>query len=167
MSDPAPTTVATMPGQRIGSLALVWFGGAALLFLVGLTVVGVGFRYVLGNPIFGIEDIAKMTLAIVTASGVALAALSRAHIAVDLFVSLFPPGIRRAVSIIVGTVGMAVCLYTAYALINKGTCGHPCGQFTPNLSITHVPFYLVLGGAFLIYAGVLAYDAVQSLLGRS
>ncbi len=42
-----------------------------MVFLVGLTVVSVFWRYLLNDPIFGITDLSRMSLAVIVAGALA------------------------------------------------------------------------------------------------
>ena len=53
---------------------------------------------------------------------------------------------------------------TAYALVRKGACGVHCGDFTANLALPHLPFYMVLATAMAVYAAVLAAELVIGLI---
>ncbi|HSM19215.1 MAG TPA: TRAP transporter small permease subunit, partial [Hyphomicrobiales bacterium] len=64
--------------------ALVLVGQLALVGLVGLTVVGVVFRYGLNDPIFGLNDVSRMTLLVAVACSLAYGGRQGAHVAVDL-----------------------------------------------------------------------------------
>ncbi len=143
---------------QLGNRILVGLGTIFLLWLVGLTIVGVGARYLFGNPIFGLEDLAKLTLAGVVSTGLALAAISRTHIAVDMFVTKLPELHRKWISLFVSAAGIAMSVIAVYALLLKSSCGRACGEFTANLSLPHAPVYWTLAAAFCLYAVVLVVD---------
>ena len=53
-------------------------GAAAVLLLVGLTVTAVVFRYVLNDPIFGIDDLSQVGLSLAVAGSIAYGRRARA-----------------------------------------------------------------------------------------
>ncbi|SLN70887.1 Tripartite ATP-independent periplasmic transporters, DctQ component [Roseivivax jejudonensis] len=137
---------------------LGWVGAAALAVLGTTTVIGVVARYLFGAPIFGLEDVASVTLAVVVASGVAVAAHSQAHVAVDLLVGTLPDRAARAIALPVTLLGAGVCTFASWALIDKAACGRACGEFTSNLAISHLPFYWAFALAFAYYAATLLVE---------
>ncbi len=50
--------------DRLSSVLAV-VGGAMTVFLVVLTVIAVFFRYVLNNPIFGVDDLSQVALSVI------------------------------------------------------------------------------------------------------
>jgi TRAP-type C4-dicarboxylate transport system permease small subunit len=76
--------------QKIRSLAAVFMGVMALL-----VIVQVFFRYVLGNPLTGSQELAVFSMVWVVMLGATIAFRNRSHIAVNLVVDLFPSGVQR------------------------------------------------------------------------
>jgi len=131
-------------------------GGVALVVLMAVTVVSVFWRYVLNDPIFGIEDISTMTLTIVVACGVAYGAIHGAHISVNVLSMVAGRRATRVTDLLVRGLGAFIVGYAAWGLVEKGSCGLPCGAITSNLGIGHPPFYMVLALAMGSYAVLLA-----------
>ena len=154
--------------QRVEALlrrlraALAVTGGAALAVLLGFTVAAVFRRYVLNDPIFGDEDVAAMTLAVVVAMAVAYAAYGGSHVCVNVIGRLAGRRTTRVTDAAARVLGLAAIVVTVYALFAKGSCGLPCGAATANLSIPHAPFYYTLGAALAACGALLA---VHLLLG--
>lgn len=133
-----------------GALAVV--GGVAIFILMAITVVEVFSRYILNDPIFGIEDVSSMTLTIVVAGAVAFGAHHRAHVSVNVIKMVAGRTVTRITDVIARALGAAMVGVAAYALWDKGGCGLPCGSITNNLGIVHTPFYYVLAVAMASYA---------------
>ena len=151
--------------RKLASAIVAGVGALALTALIVITMTGVTWRYVLRDPIFGIEDLASLSLAVVVAAGVALAALDRAHIAVDLFSIWLDRGpIGRVLTALAAGMTCAICLVAIFAVHLKAACGVPCGEFTSNLSIAHAPFYYGFALAFAIFALTAARAALMALL---
>ncbi|MFV2002800.1 MAG: TRAP transporter small permease, partial [Paracoccaceae bacterium] len=130
--------------------------------LMLITMVGVFWRYVLNDPIFGIEDVSTMTLTVVVAASVAYGAHHRSHVSVNIITMIAGRNFTRISDLIVRILGVAMLGVASYALFFKGACGLPCGALTNNLSIVHTPFYYVLGVALGSYAALML---VQLMIG--
>lgn len=138
-------------------------GGLALLLLMTVTVISVFWRYALRDPIFGIEDISVVSLAVFVAAGVAYGAVHGAHISVHLIANIFGRKTTRFTDVIARSLGVAICGYATWGLIKKGGCGLPCGAITQNLNILHTPFYYALAAAMALYTAVLLQRLVVGL----
>jgi TRAP-type C4-dicarboxylate transport system permease small subunit len=143
------------------ALALAVLGAAGILVLMAITLVAVGWRYVLNDPIFGIGDLSVMTLTLVAGSAVAYGATQDAHVSVNVIkwfagraVTRWTDGVMRAL-----TVGIAAL--AAYSLFDSA-CGMEKACITGNLSIEHRPFYYFLGVCMAVYA---LHVLVQLLIG--
>lgn len=142
-------------------------GALGIVTLMAITVVGVVWRYVLNDPIFGLQDLSSMTAAVVAASAVVVGAVSNAHITVNIMPKHFGRKVRRITDIVARGLGAGVLILAASSLIKKGGCGLACGNITSNLGIPHGPFYYGLATALgfiaiyliiQIYAGVLNWQ---------
>lgn len=164
----APTRATTSSPVKVQSaldrLASLFLGAGAIgvTFLMLLTVVGVFWRYILRDPIFGVQDVSSMTAAVVAACAVAYGATQNSHITVNIMPKLFGRGVRRYTDVFARGAGAVVLAVSAKALVKKGTCGLPCGNVTGNLSLPHGPFYYVLAAALGFFA---MYLFVQLLVG--
>ena len=68
--------------KAAGALAVL--GAAAVVLLVVLTVVAVVFRYLLDDPIFGIDDLSQVGLSLAVAGSIAYGGRIGAHVHVDV-----------------------------------------------------------------------------------
>ena len=150
--------------ERLGQLAglLAFVASFALVALVVVTIISVFWRYVLRDPIFGIEDLSTMLLAVVVAGAIAAGGLRGSHINVDLISFIASKRFTRFSDALVQFLGAAISGFAAYALLVKGSCGTACGNFTPNLEIIHQPFYYLLALAIGVYSIMLT---VQFIIG--
>lgn len=135
-------------------------GCAALFVLTATTITGVVARYVFERPIFGIEDVATLSLAVLVASAIAIAAEQGTHMRIDVVPARLDDSLGRAANVIAGVVGLAACSVASLALIRKSECGRACGEVSSNLGIPHLPFYWGFALAFAFYALVLLLDLV-------
>ncbi len=134
-------------GLRIIARLFAVLGGFALFALAAVTIVSVFFRYILRDPIFGIEDISTMTMTLVVAASIIWAALNNGHVSVNVLPMVLGRRASRVTDLAGRLVSFAILAVAAYALADKGSCGLPCGAITSNLSIPHPPFYFVLSAA--------------------
>lgn len=146
------------------SRVLAVVGGVTTVALVVLTVVAVFFRYVLNNPIFGIDDLSQVALSVVVAGSIAYGARAGAHVHVDILGMVGGRKVTRYTDVFVRAVGAVIVGLTAYGLVDQGLCGMRCGNFTPNLTIPHLPFYMLLAAAMAIYAAILVAELIIGLI---
>ncbi|HIF11107.1 MAG TPA: TRAP transporter small permease [Sneathiellales bacterium] len=145
------------------STILAVVGGVAIVFLVGLTVVGVFFRYVLNDPIFGMDDLATLTLSVIVAGSMAYGARAGSHVYVDILGMVGGRRVTRYTDIFARGLGAVVVGLSAYALVKQGSCGIRCGNFTPNLAIEHRPFYMLLAVSMGLYSVILVLEMIVGL----
>jgi TRAP-type C4-dicarboxylate transport system permease small subunit len=153
-----PAALLDLPINALGGL-----GAVATVLLVGITFVTVIWRYVLGQPIYGIDDIAKMTLVATVACSLAYGARRHAHVKVDILDKVGGRNVTRFTDIFARLIGIATLAFTAKAVAVKGSCGLLCGNATADLTIPHMPFYMLLAAGFSLYALVLVLELVAGL----
>ncbi len=163
-----------MIGRSAAETGLAWLdrcatvlavvGAVAIVLLVALTVTAVVFRYLLNDPIFGIDDLSQVGLSLAVAGSIAYGGRVGAHVHVDVLSMVGGRRVTRWADILVRAIGAFVVGLTAYALVEQGLCGTRCGHFTPNLAIPHLPFYMILAGAMAVYALVLVLELVIGLV---
>ena len=136
-------------GRMAGLLAFV--ASLAVVALMGITVVAVIWRYILNDPIFGIEDLSIVTLTLVAAGAVALGARQGAHVSVNVIKYFAGRSVTRITDAIMRILAVGITGLAAYALTTKA-CGLERGCITENLSIAPRAFYYVLAAAFVVIA---------------
>ena len=137
-------------------------GGIALVALLGVTVAEVFWRYVLNNSLLWAEDVSTMALSVVVAAAVAYGTREGSHVCVNLIARVARRRVTRFTDTLARLLGVAVTATAAYALFVHGSCGASCGAVTSSVSISHTPFYYVLGASLAAYGLLLAS---QLLLG--
>ena len=145
--------------------ALFFFvGSLATIALVAMTVVAVFFRYFLNDPIFGMDDLTIMTLSLAVAAAIVYGGKSGSHVHVDILSLLGGKKVTRYTDIVVKLLSIGIVAIAAYGLFKQGSCGTPCGYFTPNLTIPYMPFYFFLGTAMVVYALILILELLNGLV---
>lgn len=157
-----------LSGRAVGAVdrAARWYavlGGVAVIALVAITAVAVFFRYVVNDPIFGIDDISTMLLSVIVAGSIAYGGRVGAHVHVDVLDMVGGRRVTRLTDVLVRVFGIVVVGLTAFALIDQSLCGARCGYFTPNLAIPHLPLYWLIAAAMGTYAAVLFLELVIGL----
>lgn len=138
-------------------------GGVALVVLLSVTVAEVFWRYVLNNSMRWAEDISTMSLAVVVAAAISYGASAGSHVCVNLIARVGGRRVTRFTDVVARLLGVAVTAIAAYALFVHGSCGRPCGSVTSNASISHTPFYYVLGASLAAYGLLLASQLLLGL----
>ena len=113
---------------------------AALGFLVALTVIGVGMRYLINRPIYWMEEVQLWCFVWVVFLGACAVARANSHIAIDAIVSFFPMGLRRTVGVFALVVTIAALLFLGYY-----SCFHVWQMYerTRLTNILGIPYALI------------------------
>ena len=146
-------------GRVTGLFAVL--GALGILALMFIILVGVFWRYVLNNPIYGIEDISVLVLSIVAASAVLYGARNEAHVAVNVIKYFAGRKMTRVTDVIMRSLAVFTLFMASYALFKKA-CGFAKACITENLSIEHFPFYYLLSVIMALYG---LHVLIQLLLG--
>ena len=148
---------------KVIAVSFAVVGGVAVFALMVITDVAVIARYIMNNPIFGIEDISILVLTIIVAASVAYSARTQSHVSVELIELIAGSRVTRICRLLARLLAAGTVAGIAYALTTIGSCGFPCGAVTGNLSIVHVPFYYFLAASMAFYFLVLLYQIVFEL----
>ncbi|MEM8630932.1 MAG: TRAP transporter small permease [Pseudomonadota bacterium] len=130
--------------------ALAWVGAAAVVALMGITVVAVFFRYVMNDPIFGIEDLSIIALTVVAGASVAYGGRHGAHVSVDVISYSLGSKVTRITDAVMRLLALGILALATWALFTKA-CGMEKACITGNFSIEHRPFYYFLGVCLGLY----------------
>lgn len=139
--------------RQLGRLAglLAWIGALGIIGLMVVTAVAVFWRYVLNNPIYGIEDLSIIALTFVAGGAVAYGGRRGAHVSVDLISMAAGRATTRLTDIVMRVMSLAILGLATWALYDKA-CGIEKACVTSNFSIEHWPFYYFLGACIGVYA---------------
>ncbi|PRY89385.1 TRAP transporter small permease [Donghicola tyrosinivorans] len=149
------------------NLALAWLGGVCLIALVLVLAVGVIMRYVLGQPILGINEIVQLTALALVMASLPYATEHQVHVRVDVFDNmlgrwgpLFGDVLSRLIS------GYVLSLLTLRAW-DKAMDALEWGDATNMLNLPIWPFYAVLAAGTALCVGVFAADILLLLTGKA
>ncbi len=152
--------------NRIARL-IATIGGIAIACLMGINIIAIFSRYILNNPIFGVEDLLAVNLTVFVAAAVAFGGLNQANISINV-IRFFTKGVLlRYTDIVAQTLELLIVGYVTYSLFSIGSCGFACGAMTSNLSIVHTPFYYLLASAMGFYWLVVLINLLNNVIGRT
>jgi TRAP-type C4-dicarboxylate transport system permease small subunit len=145
-------------------LAIV--GELGIVALICTIAVSVFWRYVLNDPIFGINDFATLTLILVAGASVAYGARNGAHVSIDVISQLMGPKMSRIADVVMLLATFSIISLACYALFVKA-CGFEKACVTSDLNIEHRYFYYYLGVCLGVYALEVGLSLLKSIWGDS
>lgn len=89
--------------------------GLLIIVLVLLIVVDANGRFFLNKPLPGSVEISKMALAWILFLSLAYGQTQGAHVRVEIFLSRYSPGLRRAAEVLTALISMLFSALLAYA----------------------------------------------------
>ncbi len=157
-----------LSGRAVGAVdrAARWYavlGGVAVIALVAITAVAVFFRYVVNDPIFGIDDISRLVLLVIVACALPYGGRTGAHVSVDVLGMIGGRAVTRWTDVVVRILGLIIASFAVYALVRQGLCGVRCGHFSANLAIPYLPFYMLLALGVCGYGVVVLVELIAGL----
>lgn len=137
-----------------------------LIAVVGLsamtiiTLVAVFFRYVLQSPIIWSEEAARYLMVWSTMLGISIATRQKAHLGIDIFVSMAPKKLQRALEIFSTLMMIVMFVFLTGISIVFIQSAIRTGNVSPMLRIPFYIIYLALPLGF----GLSAVRSVQDLV---
>ena len=122
------------------------------------------WRYILNDPLFGITDISRMSLAVIVMGALAYGGRRGGFVHVDILAAVGGRRVTRYTDIVVRVASIAILALATYSLREEARCGFECGEFTDNLGIVHTPFYWMLTVAMATYVLMLACELAIGLM---
>ena len=104
------STIRSTPASALARLVAFLAGG----LLVGMTVIvllGVFYRYALGDPLFWIEEVSRFVFAYIVFLGAALSTHRRGHMAVDILMKRLPHRVQDGWHVVIDIVVATVLLF--------------------------------------------------------
>ena len=137
-----------------------------LIAVVGLsamtviTLVAVFFRYVLQSPIIWSEEAARYLMVWSTMLGISIATRQKAHLGIDIFVSMAPKKLQRALEIFSTLMMIVMFVFLTGISIVFIQSAIRTGNVSPMLRIPFYIIYLALPLGF----GLSAVRSIQDLV---
>ena len=125
-----------------------------------ITLVAVFFRYVLQSPIIWSEEAARYLMVWSTMLGISIATRQKAHLGIDIFVSMAPKKLQRALEIFSTLMMIVMFVFLTGISIVFIQSAIRTGNVSPMLRIPFYIIYLALPLGF----GLSAVRSVQDLV---
>lgn len=120
--------------------ALEVAASALLIALMGVTVVDVVGRYVIGTPLTGAFELTELLLCAMVFAALPLVSRARGHVEVDLLADRLPARAAHALGMAAAAISAAALLYFAWRLALVAADLAETGARTSALSIAFAPF---------------------------
>jgi len=155
--------------EKISSVSkLLSYVGAAVLFvLMLLTTADVAGRYLFNAPITGVFEITEFSMACLVFCALAYTQSRKGHVAVDIFVSRFPPKRQRIIDIIAHMLSFIVFLLITWKSIERGIELMEYKESSAILQIPVYPFLFVVAAGCLLLSLEFLTDAIKAIREKS
>jgi len=124
--------------RRIGNIGMVVF--MALALLMGADVI---LRRLFNSPLSFSFELIELMLVIVFLFSLTYCTRVQRHVSIDLFVSRFPPGVRRATDLVTDIITMILFGLACWRIIIQGIHIWELQQTTLLLKIPFYPFLFI------------------------
>jgi len=143
-------------------LASVFYGiGSGILAVLMLfTFVDVILRYFFNSPITGDYEISSFMMVLVIPSGLALTALQRKHIRVDVFTTLLPKRVQDGLSSFGYLITLGLLCFMIWQAAVYAKMIYEAGTKASSVPIPHWPFIIVLTIFLILFALVVFRDLI-------
>lgn len=138
---------------------LYHIGGIMMMIMVAVIFLQVVARYLLHNSLSWSEEVGRYLFVWITFIGAALAVRKHAHVALDSFVKLCPPGVQK-IMFIIGHLAM-LCL--ALTMVRAGVLMLDLGkrQVSAALQLPMIYIYIIIPVAGVLMAWYLIQDLIR------
>lgn len=150
------------------NLALTYFSGFIIVFIMALVCYNVAARYFLKSPLMWASDISGYLLVYITFLPAAYLLIIDAHVRVDFIINMLSEEKRRKVSIAASFLGLIYCLtFTYFSSIDLLESIRMGLYFEGGIAILQFPIVMVLPFGFLLLSIQLVIDIIGSCLAKS
>lgn len=140
-------------------------GGLVLAGLVALIIYEVFMRYFFGRPFRGGYEITELAMSLIVAAGLPYCAITRGHVAVDIFSSwLDRPGVRWFTAAI-QFLGAALLALLSWEVFAKALSSVRFGDVSNMMQIPKAPFMFAIAIAFGLFALVVLLESIRTFTG--
>lgn len=150
--------------ERIKVLSRIfgYFGSAAVILMLALTVADVLMRFIFDKPIIGAIEVGQILMVMVFL-GVPLTTLEESHVSVDLVVNRFPRRVKAAVSAVVLLMTLVICALMAWQAYAASVFSHLTNKTFSLLAVPEYPFYWVMVLCFVAICVVLLGQIIETI----
>jgi len=129
------------------SVALAYVGAFSLFCIMCLTTADVVGRYFFNAPILGVFELTEFMVLILIFSFLAYTQFAKAHVSVDLLITLFPKRFRIYIELFNHSLCLILMGLITYMGFSRALELVEFGEASPNLGVPLYPFvfFLVLG----------------------
>ena len=138
--------------------------GAALLFIMFLTVADVCLRNLFQKPIVGTFEIVGLGGAVIIGFAIPITSFMRGHIFVDFFVQRFSKGVQAIFNVVTRLVSIAIFVLIAWNLFIYAGSLYTSGEVTLTRQLPFYPIASGLAGCCVMQCLVLLVD-IQKIFG--
>jgi TRAP-type C4-dicarboxylate transport system permease small subunit len=150
--------------QRVSKI-LSYIGGAALTFMMCLTVADVLLR-AWGRPILGTYELVSLTLAIVIGFTIPKVSLDRGHVYMEIVLEKLSKRDRAIMNTFTRVLGVILFAIIAYNLFLIGSEFHASGEVSSTLKLPFFPISYFVGVCCFIECFVFMFDIVKIWRGK-
>jgi TRAP-type C4-dicarboxylate transport system permease small subunit len=147
------------------SKILSYIGGAALTFMMCLTVADVLMRAG-GSPILGTYELVSLTLAIVIGFAIPKISLDRGHVFMEILLEKLSKRNRAIMNTFTRILCIILFVIIGYNLLLIGREFHTSGEVTPTLKMPFFPVAYFVAVCCFIECFVFIFDIVKIWRGQ-
>ena len=148
---------------RVASV-IYGFGSGILAVLMVFTFVTVALRYFFGSPIKGDVDLSSYMMVLVIPSGLALTAIRKKHIRVDVITQLLPKRVQLGLSVFAHLLSLFLVSLMIWQTVEQALSWLASGTRPTLTAIPYYPFAFVCTVYFLVFGLVILRDVIVSVV---
>jgi TRAP-type C4-dicarboxylate transport system permease small subunit len=142
---------------------LAYAGGLILAGLALLVIYEIGARYFFGRPFRGGFEMTELAMSAIVACGLPYTAISRGHVAVDIFSGILDRPAFRWLNVLVHILGAGILAILAWQSWKHAQGGLAYGDVTNMMRIPKYPFQFAIAISAGLFSAVLVLDALKAL----
>ena len=150
--------------QKVSKI-LSYIGGAALTFMMCLTVADVLMRAT-GRPILGTYELVSLTLAIVIGFTIPKVSLDRGHVYMEIVLEKLSKRDKAIMNTFTRMLGLVLFAIIGYNLLLIGNEFHASGEVSSTLKLPFFPIAYFVGVCCFIECFVFIFDIVKIWRGQ-
>ena len=136
------------------------FGSGVLAVLMVFTFVDVALRYFFSSPVKGDYEISSYLMVLVIPSGLALTALKKKHIRVDVFTQFLPQRVQSGLSAFAYLITLGFLAFMIWQTAKYASLLIESGQQATSIPVSDYPFLIVLTIYLIVFALVVFRDLI-------